>query len=228
MHVWRARLDCPADRLADFEGLLRDDERERARRFRFDVHRNRYLARRGLLRQLLSRCLQIPPADIEFEYAKHGKPFLASRHGSDISFNLSHSRDLALFVLTRGVEVGIDVEYIQPDFSDLAIPERFFTPREAAMLRAVPEARQPETFFELWVRKEAYVKARRLGLSLPLDSFEVPLGDGEPVELLHGEQDGGPAARWTMRALRPALGYTGALAQQGATCKLQRWTLPSA
>jgi len=227
-HVWRARLDCARWQLSELEGLLSEEEVGRARRFRFATHRNRFVARRGLLRRLLGRYLQISPKEIGLEYSDYGKPSLATRHNSNLHFNLSHSHDIALFVLTLGRKAGIDVEQIQQDFSDLAIPERFFTSREATMLRGLPMSQQPEAFFELWVRKEAYVKARGMGLSLPLDSFEVPLGDGETVKLLQTEQSAAPAAPWTMRALRPAPGYAGALALEGAACTLHRWSWPEA
>lgn len=226
VHVWRARLDCSSARLRDLEGLLDGDERDRALRFRFAVHRDRYVSRRGTLRRLLGQYLQIPPTDIELEYTRYGKPFLAKHHGSDLRFNLSHSQGLALFVLIRGREAGIDLEHIQPDFADHAIPERFFTPREASMLRALPSDQQPEAFFELWVRKEAYVKARGMGLSLPLDSFEVPIGDGELVKLLRTEQDHGETKAWRMVALRPAPAYPAALVVEGPACALRCWIWP--
>jgi 4'-phosphopantetheinyl transferase len=224
VHVWRARLDCSPVRLREFEGILQSGELERASRFRFAVHRDRYVSRRGMLRCLLSQHLQIPPADIWLEYTHYGKPFLAKRHGSDLRFNLSHSQDLGLFVLSRGREVGIDLERIQPDFADHAIPERFFTPREAALLRALPTGQQPEAFFELWVRKEAYVKARGLGLSLALDSFDVPFGDSGPAPLLRTAPDPEEAARWTMLALRPAPAYPAALVVEGQASELRCWS----
>jgi len=224
--VWRAHLDCTPSQLSQFEALLNAEETVRARRFRFAVHRNRFVARRGLLRLLLGRYLQVSPESLRLEYTPHGKPSLAKRYASDIRFNLSHSQDVALFVVTLGREAGIDVERIQPDFSDHAIPERFFTPREASTLRALPVSQQSAAFFELWARKEAYVKARGQGLSLPLDSFEVPLDDGEPVKLLHVERAPEAAACWTMRTLRPAPGYAGALAVEGTVCMLRCWNWP--
>lgn len=214
VHVWRARLDWPADQLRELERFLQDDELERARRFRFAVHRSRFVSRRGVLRVLLSRYLRTPPEDIDFEYAQQGKPSLAKHHGSNIRFNSSHSHDLALFVLTDGREAGIDVERIQPDFRDHSIPERFFAPGEAAMLRALPLRQQPKAFFELWVRKEAYVKARGLGLSLALDSFEVPLADDAPVRPSN-PMAGADIGRWMMRGLHPAPDYAAALVVEG-------------
>jgi len=227
VHVWRASLSCSPVELIEYEALLSQDELERARRFRFDVHRNRFVLRRGVLRLLLSRYLQIAATDIELEYMPHGKPVLARHHGSTLRFNMSHSRDVALFVLCDRREVGIDVEYIQLDFFDHAIPERFFAPGEAAMLRARTLAQQPEAFFELWTRKEAYVKACGLGLSLALDSFEVPLCDGEPVRLLRPAPKAHAPGCWTMHALQPAPAYAAALVVQGRAFTPRCWTWSS-
>jgi len=224
VHVWRARLDLLPAQLRDLEGLLDDKELDRANRFRFLVHRNRYVARRGILRKLLSRYLHVSAKGIALEYTRFGKPFLAKQYGSDICFNASHSQNLALMVLTREREVGIDLERVQVDFVDHAIPEQFFTPRETAILRALPTNRQPEAFFELWVRKEAYVKGRGTGLSIALDSFEVSFGDGAPARLLRTEPDVSETKRWTMVALHPAADYTAALVIEGRDYRLGLWT----
>jgi 4'-phosphopantetheinyl transferase len=225
-HVWRARLECSAERLRELEGWLHGDELERARRFRFPLHRERFVSRRGILRLLLGRYLRIAPADVEFEYTRYGKPQLARRHGTGLRFNLSHSHDLALFVLTRGREAGVDLERIRPDLYPECDPQGFFSAREVAALRALAPARRPAAFFELWVRKEAYMKAKGMGLYLALDSFDVSLGDAEPARLLRTAPDPRDAERWTMVALHPAPQYAGALVVQGPACVLRFWDCP--
>lgn len=224
-HVWRARLDCSPARLRELEGLLHGEELNRACRFRFPVHRNRFVSRRGSLRLLLGRYLQIPATDIELEHTQYGKPFLAKRHGTDIRFNLSHSQDLALFVVTRGREAGVDLERVRPGFSGDSVPERFFTPRETAALRALPSEQQPGAFFQLWVCKEAVVKARGMGLSLALDSFDVLPGVREPVDAAWTLSDPDDTRLWTMQALCPGAGYAAALVIEGHYSALRCWSL---
>jgi 4'-phosphopantetheinyl transferase len=114
---------------------------------------------------------------------------------------------MAVYAVSRTREVGIDIEQINAQFAHDQIPERFFSAAEVAALRALPESLQIEAFFQIWTRKEAYVKARGLGLSLPLDSFDVSLG--EPARFLRGT--GG----WSIESIEPAPGYAAALVAQG-------------
>ena len=224
VHVWRADLQAPGSVGEQLAAALDDAESRQAQRFRFARHRDRFMARRAMRRWILARYLQIEPAALELDFAQYGKPLLGSRYGSDLRFNCSHSENLALLAISRGRDVGVDLERIKPDFSDDAIPERFFTPREAALLRALPAQQQADAFFELWVRKEAYVKARGMGLSLALDSFEIPLGDVELVRQLHAAPQSAGAGPWTMMAFRPAPAYPAALVVQGHACTLRGWT----
>jgi 4'-phosphopantetheinyl transferase len=103
------------------------------------------------------------------------------------------------------------------------IPERFFAPREVAALRALPRERQPQGFFNCWTRKEAFIKAKGLGLSLPLDSFEVSLAPGEPAALLCTRPDPQEAMRWSMRALSPDPAFAAALVVESDGWRLQCW-----
>ena len=104
--------------------------------------------------------------------------------GDAIRFNVSHSHGIALYAVTRGREVGIDLERIRSDLAVAEIAERFFSRREIAMLRTLPIEAQRQAFFRCWTRKEAYIKARGEGLSLPLDQFDVSLAPGEPAAVL--------------------------------------------
>ncbi len=180
--------------------LLSADEHARAARFRFDIHRTRYSAARAALREILAEYLSVPARSIEFSFNPYGKPFVEGLH-----FNLSHSADLAVYAVSRTREVGIDVERLDTQFAAEQIPERFFTETEVASLRALPEHLQLEAFFNCWTRKEAYVKARGLGLSLPLSSFDVTLAPGEPAGFLRG------ADGWEIEAFSPVPGYVSAV-----------------
>jgi len=216
VHVWRARLDLSPARLGELERVLSADERERAARFRRDVHRWRYTAGRGILRVLLARYLTVSPQEPRFAYGPHGRPELAEPlAGSGIRFNVSHSEDLALYAFAVGRDVGIDVEAIREDMETLPLAKRFFAPGEAAILASLPESIRAEAFFTCWTRKEAFIKARGDGLSLPLDEFEVTLSPGEPAMLRTTRWDPADAARWSMIELYPAPGFKAALVAAG-------------
>jgi 4'-phosphopantetheinyl transferase len=186
-------------------GILTPQEREHATRFRLAEHRRQFIVCRGTLRKILSRYLELHPARIAFVYNHHGKPSLRD---SDLRFNVSHSGSWALQAVTRAGEVGVDIERMDPQFAAEQIPERFFSPREVAQLRALPADLQTAAFFRCWTRKEAYIKARGLGLALPLDSFDVSLGPDDPPALLRG------ADGWSVRDLEAPPGHAAAVAAE--------------
>ncbi len=193
-------LDPGAERLRELTGSLSAEERHRAGRFRFDQDRNRFIVCRGTLRNLLG----IKP-DENFAYGIYGKPCLPD---SEIRFNVSHSHGMAMIAMARGREVGCDVERIDADFADENIPERFFSPYEVRSLRALPAKDQCDAFFRCWTRKEAYIKACGMGMSLALDSFDVTLEPDQPAALLRG------AAGWEIQNVDVPEGYAGAIVIQ--------------
>jgi 4'-phosphopantetheinyl transferase len=213
IHLWSIPLDPPAHLLDELGRSLSPDEWERARRFRFEIHRRRFIAGRGSLRALLAAYLGERPAALAFAYGDRGKPDLAGDPW--LRFNLSHSEDLGLLGLVRGRPLGVDVEY-RKEMSDLEqIASRFFSASENADLARVPTAGKKEAFFNCWTRKEAYLKAVGVGLAAPLDSFVVTLVPGEEPRMLSLEGDRERAARWFYHHLEPAPGYVGALAIEG-------------
>jgi 4'-phosphopantetheinyl transferase len=226
VHVWQASLDVAtelADRLA---ACLDDDERQRAGRFHFRRDRNRYLVGRGRLRQMLGAYLHVAPEGVRFQYSKVGKPALSEGSGSaDLRFNVTHSHGLALYALTRGRDVGVDVERVRSDLAWNELAERYFAPTEIAELMALPPDRQRLAFFTCWTRKEAYVKALGLGLSVPLDGFAVTLAPDRPPALIGTAHDPTQCERWELRELEPAAGFVGAMAVEGRGWRLWhgRW-----
>ena len=221
VHVWRAASDATEGRLEELSQSLGADERARAERFAFRRDRDRFIVRRGLLRAILGRYLSVDPARLQFDYGASGKPALARRCGGmQLRFNVSHSAGLVLYAVTRGREVGVDLEQIRPAIAREGVAEHFFSPAEVTALRALPEEAQPEAFFACWTRKEAYVKARGEGLALRLDQFEVSLLPGEPAALLRTADDATEVSRWSLRALAPGPGYASALAVEGRVGRL--------
>lgn len=213
-HIWRVFLIPGEGDVRRQWGDLAPEERERAERFHTQRDRDRFILARSALRAIIGRYLDVAPADVRFSYHPHGKPGLDGGSGSRLRFNLAHSRDLALCALTHGREVGIDVEYMRDGLTE-GIAERFFSPLEAARLKAVPPERRQETFFRTWTCKEAYVKAMGDGLLVSLDRFSISIGEGEPPRLTADHGDPTAPHRWSFLEMAPAEGYVGAMATEG-------------
>ena len=205
--VWLADLDDAASDEGAGE-VLSEDERARAQRFVFDVHRRRFIAARAWLRRCLAERLGRPAASLRFEYGPVGKPALA---GTDrLRFNLSHSGRYALLAVTEGAEVGVDIEHVRP-LSDMeALAERVFSAAERAALAAVPAERRVEAFFAGWTRKEAYIKARGEGIAL-LGAIEVVLSPGQAPRLVRVADRPDEPERWSIEALSPVPGFAAAV-----------------
>ena len=216
IHVWRATLDQTPSQIQSFLHSFSPDELARVERFHFERDRGHFIVARGVLRAVLGGYLNRVPGCLSFCYGSHGKPALAPESdGDSIRFSVSHSHGVALFAVTRGREVGIDLEYIRSDLAVAEIAERFFSRREVAMLRALPTEEQRQVFFRCWTRKEAYIKARGEGLSLLLDQFDVSPAPGEPDAAPGTQRDPSEASDWSLQEFTPAPGYAAALAVEG-------------
>jgi 4'-phosphopantetheinyl transferase len=213
VHVWCAALDGMVRKLIPLAETLSASERTRAERFQFDRDRDRFIARRGLLRAVLGQYLRVDPAQIEFSYEDRGKPSPAGNVGSEpIHFSLSHSDGVALFAFTRSRPLGIDVERVRPIAEMGQVTAKFFSARENAMLNTLPAEQRIEAFFNCWTRKEAYLKATGEGIAYALPQIEVTLAPGQPAQLLSVNGDSHAARFWFLHSLAPALGFVGALA----------------
>jgi 4'-phosphopantetheinyl transferase len=228
VHVWRARLAVVAPQVEALAQTLAADERARAQRFHFQRDRTHYIAARGLLRAILGRYLDEQPDRLRFCYSPHGKPALAEAYAADaLRFNVSHAHEMALYAITRGREIGIDLEHIRADVTGEHIAARFFAPREVSMLQALPPHRRHEAFLTLWTRKEAYVKARGDGLSLDLTRFDVSRAVVEPATHVTSDGERHELRRWSLRDLAPGPHYVAALAVEGHGWQLRCWQWPA-
>jgi 4'-phosphopantetheinyl transferase len=214
-HVWLLSCVLTDSVRSAFWGMLDDHERDRAGRFRFDVDRERFVARNGALRQLLGGYVGVPPWRVGFVRGPHGKPRLSNPDADRIEFNSSSSGEWAMVAVTRGRQVGIDIERIDASRSDPAMASHFFAPAERRCLERLDGDLWTDGFFNCWARKEAFVKATGEGLSRPLDDFEVSLHPGEPPRLLRVGADPGAASQWQMAELEPIAGYAHALVVAG-------------
>jgi 4'-phosphopantetheinyl transferase len=212
VHVWRVSLDQSQATIERLKRLLATDELAKAGRFRFAKDRNQFIIGRGLLRVLLGRYLACVPAQIHFRYSSYGKPSLEDGTQAGLQFNLSHSHQMALLAFACDRNVGVDIEYMRPDVEFEQLAQHFFSPTECAVLLDMAPALRKETFYNCWTRKEAYIKARGEGLSMPLDLFDVSLRPGEPAALLQCRENPAEVARWSLHALMPGEQYAAALA----------------
>jgi 4'-phosphopantetheinyl transferase len=205
---------------------LQPGEIERAQRYRFERHRRRFVVARGMLRVILARYTGLPPAAIRFETTEHGKPWLPD--SPELTFNASDSREWMALGVTLHRRIGVDIELVREDVSILSIARRFFSPREVAVLEALPDAEQLPAFFRCWTRKEAFIKAIGEGLSYPLDQFDVTLGPDEPARLTYVAGEPDAPQRWWMMDFPMASGYAGAVITETPLEEVRFWAWPLA
>ena len=227
-HVWRTTLDWPATGVDALSRTLSAEELARVDRLHRQTDRLRAIVGRGLLRLLLSHYLASSPDDVRLTCGPQGKPKLADGPASQrLGFNLSHSGDLILVAISYGPAVGIDVERIRGDIDWNKIVMRRFSAREASELASLSPEERIDAFYSCWTRKEAYIKAREDGLSLPLDQFDVAVLPGRPAMLLDSRHAPGEHLLWTLRDLDVGEGYKAALAVEGAIGRLRCWDWPA-
>jgi 4'-phosphopantetheinyl transferase len=214
VHVWRVSLDQPLAIVERFSQLLSVDEKARAARFHFERDRQHFIVARGCLRTILGRYLEIAPHKIQFTYTPYGKPKLSTStsQAEPLHFNLAHSGGFALYAFTQVGEIGVDLEHVRPEFGGDDIARRFFSSDEVSRLTELHANVRHEAFFNCWTRKEAFIKAKGIGLSLPLDQFDVTLAPDEPARLLRTRWDENEAGRWSLKAINVGPGYVAAVA----------------
>src|SRR5205085_5860410 len=224
VHVWTLDLDANPAEVGRLSALLCPEERERAARFHFDHHRRRFIVGRGLLRSILGEYSGVPPERVEFAYGIHGKPALShGPEGGNLQFNLAHSENVGLLAVTAGSRIGVDVERIRK-IEDLdGLVARFFSPRESRLFENLPLQQKPEAFFNLWTRKEAWLKATGEGIGDHLNRVEVSFLPAEPARLLSLPAGFGPEATWSLHDLDPASGFAGALAIEAKQPRISCW-----
>jgi 4'-phosphopantetheinyl transferase len=201
IHLWVAHLDVITDQrlLAEYRSLLSEEESQKQARFRFERDRHRYLVTRAMVRRVLSKYAEVEPSEWRFSANEYGKPAIAAELtvARGIDFNMSHTEGLVVLGITRRRMIGVDVENIHDRQVDLRVADRYFSPRERSALRALAPEQQLRRFFEYWTLKESYIKARGLGLSIPLDRFAFDLEDSAQIRLSVDPCLGDIEGRWT-------------------------------
>jgi 4'-phosphopantetheinyl transferase len=203
IQLWLAPVAGTYDaaQLAAHETLLDVEERVRWRRFQYPADRQRFLVGRAFMRTVLADCLgRSDPATLQFSHMPHGKPELAGLDAGKLHFNLSHTDDMLVLAVSRKHAVGVDVETVTRKVELLALAQRYFATHEYEELLDLDAAGQRERFFALWTLKEAWLKARGLGLQIPLDDFSFSLAGKYPV-ISFGPQLNDTPDAWQFRLL---------------------------
>jgi 4'-phosphopantetheinyl transferase len=204
-HLWYVRSVevTEPSLLAAYEALLAPEERARKDRYYFEKNRHEYLLTRALCRGVLSRYAAVAPAAWAFSQNSHGRPEIASPLGTGICFNLTNTHGLIACLVARDREIGVDVEDTERHGETVGIADRFFSPAEVRDLHAVPEAMRRARFFDYWTLKEAYIKARGMGLAIPLDQFSFLIEPGEPIRIAFDPRLPDDPSTWQFAQLRP-------------------------
>ena len=209
VHIWAVPLGRVRASSTELKNALSPDERARADGFAVDRPRHVFEASRAALRSLLGHYLDLSPDAVPMAMDPNGKPRLAA---GDLHFNVAHSGDLTLIAVTRGCEIGVDVELVRPVDRAHEIAARNFHVAEQAAIRAASAAELPAAFMRSWTRKEAVLKAVGVGLGYPLDAFETltQVSDGGWVDL--PARASHPAVRCWLQDVRPCDDYVAAVA----------------
>jgi 4'-phosphopantetheinyl transferase len=217
VQIWRTPLSNSFGGRDACLALLSSEERSRAERLRNPAHRRRYISAHSAGRRILAAYLGCGPEQVRLVREPGGKPVLAPCHGGRLAFSVSRSANLALCAVASNIRLGIDIEQMDLRLDSATLEKLTCSASESALLaEAEPSCRLP-LWYRCWTRKEAYLKARGVGLAEPLDAFSVLQQDmARPVTLV--DQAG---ANWTISSFEPAFGYVAAVAVEGRYLPVQ-------
>lgn len=203
--------------LARYNAVLNPEEAARRDRFHFEKHRHQFLVARALVRSTLSLYHpDIQPAEWQFAANAYGRPRIAGAGAGTLDFNLSHTDGRIVLAVCRSQSPGVDIERLDrlETVADIAV--RFFAETETLALSALPLSAQRRRFFDLWTLKEAYIKARGMGLSIPLKDFSIHFpAKGRPTICFVDGVDDEPS-RWQFWSLHAGEDYALSLAISNA------------
>jgi len=211
IHLWCAFYEKSADLslLARYREILCPSERRQEMRFHFVNDRVRYLVTRVLVRTVLSKYASVSPQEWKFAPSSYGRPQILNRLNPEetLQFNVSHTRSLIILAVSRQRYLGVDTENTHTRRVSIGLADSYFAAAEVSALHACPVERQHERFFEYWTLKESYIKARSMGLSIPLNEFSFAFEDDRVIRLKVEASLGDFAERWHFWQFRIANDY---------------------
>lgn len=215
IHLWFAYPEDIRDEavLSAYRRMMSPEECDRHERFHFEKHRHHFLVSRGVMRTMLSRYLRVRPEALRFSKNRYGRPEIDGLGGAcPLRFNLSHTDGLIACAVAWGCDIGVDVEDMQRRVDITKIADRFFTPGERRELHAMAPGKQRRRFFDYWTLKESYIKARGMGLSIPLDRCGFHLSDTERISVSFDARLKESPAQWRFWTFSPDPHHRAALA----------------
>lgn len=223
VHVWRTRLDDSHERACRFRPYLSDDEHTKADRCRTPHPQYQFVITRGLLRILLSQYTGVPPTELHFVTHPQGKPMLETPSFLDIQFNVSHTQGMALIAIALQDAIGIDVEHIDRNVSDIDISERYFSTRESAHLSSLPSSERRHQFFSHWTCKEAYLKMLGEGITGGLAQCELSIEPDQPTVGLSRLDRPSQREKFSLYRMSVGAEHTGAVASACPRAQISYW-----
>jgi len=226
VHIWKVPLDIDYNCLAEISSILSRDEIERAQKFQFEIHARRFIVCRGRLRIILGHYIGKLPHHLQFGYGRYGKPYLHNDlHDLKLQFNVSHSQDMALFAISHGSRIGVDVEQIRDMPNMLDIARDVLTDKEYRSLSLYSGWKRIEYFFQLWTRKEAYLKAIGFGLTHEMNKINVLIEDNTTYQTALREDEINHTTSWMLYDLTGiSSAYVGAVIVEGSKLLLRHYT----
>ena len=197
-YVFSDRVTDP-ELLARFEALMSPEEKARRDRYMQAKDRHQHVIARAVVRTTLSRYAEVPPEAWTFAPNRYGRPEICGPIETELRFNLSHARGMVVCAVGWNREIGVDVEDVERPGEYLHLAQRFFAASEAAHVASLPANQQSDAFFDYWTLKESYIKARGMGLALPLGDFAFRLD--EPVTITFTGSIVDDPATWLFRRL---------------------------
>lgn len=219
--VWLIALDRPTDLAAALESLS-SDERARYSRLATPMLRRHFALRRAALRRILAQVVGCQAHALPLGSGPNGRPAL---HSGDIDFNASHSGGLAMVAVSDSGRVGVDIEAVEPLPEAEHLLERFLSPAERSALQALPRHRWLRSLYATWTRKEALLKALGVGLSVPLDTFDVTVDAYAAPRLLGRRWPSDDGAAWSLETLPVPDGWVATVATDagGSAARMRHW-----
>lgn len=227
LNLWLAYPDDLLDEsVADAcKALLSEEELARAARFKFERSRRESIATRALARTALSHNHPLPPEAWRYVLNPHGKPSVDPdlATGIGINFNMSNAPGLVVCLVAAGAEVGVDVEPFSRAEQIMKVAPEVFSAMERAQLELLNGAEKLDRAVSLWTLKESYIKARGMGLAIPLDKFAFVFGGAEGIRLEVDESLKDRAERWQFCLLDGAGHRIAVMAERRAGNELEVW-----
>lgn len=204
LQIWKIPLNIAISELQSLFNILSQEEQQIALRFKFEKHYRRYVVSHAAMRNILAKQLNISHQKIIFEISGNGKPFIQK---NPLQFNLSHSEEIAMLAISCHGDVGIDVEYMK-DFVDvMGITQRFFHPIELNQLQKIDAEDRLRHFYYCWTAKEAYLKAKGVGIANHLKMFAVDFQDISALKILWAHKELIAFNDWYIQAFEPQQNY---------------------